>query len=85
MNSQLQQAFADVSKLPLFEQNILAEALIDTVRNYKLFADDELHWDELFHSEASQKWLEKMAVQVEAEISEGKTLDFDPTSYVSKT
>jgi len=41
MNTQLQQAFEGASKLPLFEQNILAEALTATIRNYELFADNE--------------------------------------------
>jgi hypothetical protein len=84
MISQLEQAFTDISKLPSFEQNIFAEALIDTVRNYEIFADDELQWDILFQSEASQKWLEKMAIRVENEINCGEILDFDPASYISK-
>jgi len=82
MNSQLQQAFDGASKLPLFEQNILAEALMATLRNYDLFADDETQWDELFQSEASQQWLEKMAAQVETEINQGEVLDFDPATYL---
>jgi len=65
MNIQLQQAFEGAYKLPLFEQNILADALMATIRNYELFADDETQWDELFQSKASQQWLEKMATQVE--------------------
>jgi len=82
MNLQLQQAFEGASKLPLFEQNILAEALMATIRNYELFADDEKQWDELFQSKASQKWLEKMAAQVEEEINHGDVFDFDPATYV---
>ena len=50
MNIQLQQAFEGAYKLPLFEQNILAEALMATIRNYELFADDEKQWDKLFQS-----------------------------------
>jgi hypothetical protein len=56
MNIQLQQAFEGAYKLPLFEQNILAEALMATIRNYELFADDEKQWNELFQSEASQQY-----------------------------
>ena len=70
--------------MPLFEQNILAEALIATLRNYELFADDETRWDELFQSEASQQWLEKMAAQVEAEINQREVFDFDPATYISQ-
>ena len=47
MNIQLQQAFEGAYKLPLFEQNILAEALIATIRNYELFADDEKQWKKI--------------------------------------
>ncbi len=36
MNIQLQQAFEGAYKLPLFEQNILADALMATIRNYCL-------------------------------------------------
>jgi L-rhamnose mutarotase len=71
-------------KLPLFEQNRLAEALMATLRNDERFADDEKQWDELFQSEASQQWLEKMAVQVEEDINQGKVFDFDPATYVSQ-
>ncbi len=84
MNIQLQQALEGASKLPLFEQNILAEALMATIRNYELFADDETRWDELFQSEASQQWLEKMAAQVEEEINQGEVFNFDPATYVSR-
>jgi len=84
MNIQLQQAFEGAYKLPLFEQNILAEALMATLRNYELFADDEKQWDELFQSEASQQWLEKMAIQVEEEINQGEVFNFDPATYVSQ-
>jgi L-rhamnose mutarotase len=84
MNIQLQQAFEGAYKLPLFEQNILAEALMATIRNYELFADDEKQWDKLFQSEASQQWLEKMATQVEEEINQGEVFDFDPATYVSQ-
>jgi L-rhamnose mutarotase len=65
MNIQLQHAFEGAYKLLLFEQNILAEALMTIIRNYEQFADDEKQWDELFQSESSQQWLEKMATQVE--------------------
>jgi len=82
MNIQLQQAFEGAYKLPLFEQNILAEALMATIRNYELFADDEKQWDKLFQSEASQQWLEKMATQVEEEINQGEVFNFDPATYV---
>jgi len=85
MNTQLQQAFEGASKLPLFEQNILAEALIATIRNYELFADDETQWNELFQSEVSQQWLEKMATQVEEEINQKEIFDFDPATYISQT
>jgi len=84
MNIQLQQAFEGAYKLPLFEQNILAEALMATIRNYELFADDETQWDKLFQSEASQQWLEKMAAQVEEEINQREIFDFDPATYVSQ-
>ena len=60
MNIQLQQAFEAAYKLPLLEQNILAEALMATIRNYELFADDETRWDELFQSEASQYYQENV-------------------------
>ncbi|HIE00383.1 MAG TPA: hypothetical protein EYP59_08855 [Thiotrichaceae bacterium] len=83
MNIQLQQAFEGASKLPLFEQNILAEALMATLRNYELFDDEEIQWDELFQSKASQQWLEKMATQVEEEINRGEIFDFDPATYIS--
>ena len=82
MNIQLQQAFEGAYKLPLFEQNILAEALMATIRNYELFADDEKQWDKLFQSEASQQWLEKMATQVDEEINQGEVFNFDPATYV---
>ncbi|RKZ73957.1 MAG: hypothetical protein DRQ57_12715 [Gammaproteobacteria bacterium] len=84
MNIQLQQAFEGAYKLPLFEQNILADALMATIRNYELFADDETQWDELFQSKASQQWLEKMATQVEVEMNQGEVFDFDPATYVSQ-
>jgi L-rhamnose mutarotase len=84
MNIQLQQAFEGAYKLPLLEQNILAEALMATIRNYELFDDDETRWDELFQSEASQQWLEKMAAQVEGEINQGEVFNFDPATYVSR-
>jgi hypothetical protein len=84
MNIQLQQAFEGASKLPLFEQNILAEALMATLRNYELFSDEEIQWDELFQSHASQQWLEKMANQVEEEINRGEIFDFDPATYISQ-
>ncbi len=82
MNIQLQHAFEGAYKLPLFEQNILAEALMTIIRNYERFADDEKQWDELFQSEASQEWLEKMATQVEKEINQGEVFDFDPATDV---
>jgi L-rhamnose mutarotase len=82
MNTQLQHAFDEAAKLPAAEQNILAEALSATVRNYELFADDEAHWDALFDTQASQQWLEKMAAQVEEEIGTDQVLDFDPALYV---
>ena len=68
----------------MFEQNILADALMATIRNYELFADDETQWDELFQSKASQQWLEKMATQVEVEMNQGEVFDFDPATYVSQ-
>jgi hypothetical protein len=55
MNIQLQHAFEGAYKLPLFEQNRLAEALMAIIRNDERFADDEKQWDELFQSEASQE------------------------------
>ena len=84
MNSQLQQAFESLSKLPLSEQAILAEALIATVHNYELFADEEKQWDILLESEESQQWLEDMVLQVEKDIKNGNTLDFDPATYISE-
>jgi anthranilate/para-aminobenzoate synthase component I len=79
MSIQLQQAFEKASKLPLIEQNIVAEALMSALYNYDVLnTDGENHWDELLQSEASQRWLEKMAAQVEEEISRGDVFDFNP-------
>ena len=79
MSLQLQKAFDKASKLPVIEQNILAEALMSALYNYEVLdTNDESHWDELLQSEASQRWLEKMAAKVEAEINRGEVFDFNP-------
>jgi len=53
MIHQLQQAFENVSRLPVLEQNLLANALTTALHNYEI-SDDETQWDEL--STVSQQW-----------------------------
>jgi hypothetical protein len=66
MSKLLAQAFKKVSEeLPEYEQDALAEWLIQVIEN------DEREWDALFA--ASPNILEKMSEQALAEYSEGRT------------
>jgi uncharacterized protein (DUF433 family) len=57
MIQQLQQAFENVSRMPVLEQNLLANALTTALHNYEISnSQDETQWDELFQSTVSQQW-----------------------------
>jgi len=76
MSAKLEQAFHDVEDLPVEDQDAIAEAVMDAIH---IDSEEEREWLRLVESDDSQAFLERMAKEVEADIEEGRTLDFDPS------
>lgn len=70
MPTRLEQAFSEAAKLPLEEQNLLAEWLLAELRSEK-------RWEKLFAD--SQDLLSQMAAKALAEHRSGRTKDLDPS------
>ena len=68
MTTQLEQAFAEASKLPRKEQDAVAYWLLAEL-------ESERRWDKLFAD--SQDILSKLAAEALAEHRSGRTQDFD--------
>lgn len=70
MPTQLEQAFAEAAKLPMEEQNSLADWLLAELESERL-------WEKLFAH--SQNLLSQMAAEALAEHRSGHTRDLDPS------
>jgi hypothetical protein len=70
MTKLLEQAFAEISKLPPEDQDALAAMILEAL-------EDEHRWDELFA--ASQPTLDSLAANAQADIDAGrfKKMGFD--------
>ncbi len=69
MTTRLEQAFAEAAKLPLHEQEALADWLLAELQS-------ERRWDQLFA--ASQEVLSSLAAEALAEHRSGQTQALDP-------
>lgn len=69
MTTRLEQAFAEASKLPPTEQDVVANWLLVEL-------ESERRWDKLFAD--SQEILSKLAVEALAEHRSGQTQDLAP-------
>lgn len=69
MTSLLEKAFDVASRLPAFEQNILARTILDEI-------ESEKKWDELFSE--SEDVLAQMAAEALREEAQGRTTELDP-------
>ncbi len=69
MTTRLEQAFAEASKLPLTEQDAMADWLFAEL-------ESERRWDKRFAD--SQDILSKLATEALAEHRSGQTKDLDP-------
>ena len=76
MTEMLEQAFAEASKLPEGDQNVLADWLLRELQS-------ERSWSKLFGE--SQDMLERLAAEALAEHHEGKTEDLDPRMEIQTT
>jgi hypothetical protein len=69
MTELLEQAIAEVKKLPTAEQDAIAALILEEL-------EDEIRWDEAFGK--SQDALARLAAEALAEDQAGKTRELDP-------
>jgi hypothetical protein len=69
MTEKLEQAFQEAESLPAEDQDAIAEALMVAIH---IDPKEEREWLQLVESDESQALLERMAGEVEAEITEGR-------------
>ena len=69
MTELLEQAIAEIKKLPADEQDSIAALILEEI-------EDETRWDEAFKQ--SQDALAKLAAEALAEDQAGKTRELDP-------
>jgi hypothetical protein len=78
MTDLLQRAMAELSKLPLPEQDVIARELLD-----RIAAD--ARWDELFSDPRSGAALDQLLAEVDDDIAAGRTMDYDPSNRPSRS
>ena len=76
MTTKLEKAFHVAGSLPAEDQDAIAEAVMKAVH---LDPREQEEWRRLVENEESLSLLGRMAQEVEANIVEGRTLDFDPS------
>ncbi len=76
MTAKLKQAFHNVERLPPEDQDAIAEAVMDSIY---VAPEEEEAWLRLVETDESQSLLTRMAKEVEEEMAEGQTFDFDPS------
>ena len=72
MSTLLDKAIAELKSLPEDTQEAIASDLLEMI-------ESEKRWDKLFADPRSEKFLEKMAAEVQAEIDAGHVIDGDPS------
>ena len=78
MTSALRKAWDEVKKLPPKQQDTMAAIILDELAS-------ERKWDELFASEGSQRFLERMSEHVMEEHRQGRTRPLDELLSASPT
>lgn len=74
MTKLLEKAFGEISRLPAEDQDVIAEALIGLLPD----AAADLEWERLFQDPRSEKALEHLLSEADAEIARGEVRDTDP-------
>jgi hypothetical protein len=74
MTKLLEQAFNEISRLPEEDQDVIAQALIGLIPD----AADDLQWERLFSDPRSEKALEHLLREADAEIARGDVYDTNP-------
>ena len=75
MTKLLEQAFSEISRLPEEEQNVIAQAIMELMPD----AAADREWEHLTSDPRSEKVLERLIKEAEAEIARGDVLDTDPS------
>ena len=73
MSSLLDKAIAELKTLPKDTQKAIASDILDLIVS-------ERRWDKLFADPRSEKFLEKMTAEVQADIDAGNVIDGDPST-----
>ena len=76
MTTKFEKAFHVAKALPAEDQDAIAEAMMEAIH---VDPREEEEWLRLVENEESQALLGRIAQEVEADITEGRTLDFDPS------
>jgi hypothetical protein len=74
MTKLLEKAFSEISRLPAEDQDVIAEAIMNLMPD--VASDRE--WDSLTADPRSEKLLEKLVKNADAEIARGEVHDTDP-------
>jgi hypothetical protein len=73
MTALLERAFAELAKLPLPEQDSIAQDLLD-----RIAAD--ARWEALLSDPRSDSALDRLLAEADADIAAGRVMDFDPSN-----